>query len=138
MGAAPPRQTEIFLTIPGENVDDQIQIALDAFSFFKFPEIPNDAQDILKSKSNPGICLSIITSAEGFVRLGILVPNPSVEAVNTLCGVVGASESDIRKLEESVGLGGPSYVEYQHLISGFGYGVYNEGFDIVFHYDLTE
>jgi len=31
---------------------------------------------------------------------------------------------------------GPDWVEYQHLMKGYGYGVYKEGFDVVLHYDV--
>jgi len=137
MGAAPPRQTEIFLQLPGDDVDTQISIALDAFSAFQFPPIPDGATKIMKEKSNAGICLSIITSAEGFVRLGILVPKPSRDCVDALCSIVDASADNIHRLESSIQSSGPAFVEYQHLTEGFGYGVYNEGFDVVFHYSLN-
>lgn len=137
MGAAPPRQTEIFLRLPGSEVSAQIEMALDAFTSFRFPDIPQAAIDILKEQSKAGICLSVITSAEGFVRLGILVPTPASDCVDALCDVVGASKDEIHSLESAIQSSGPAFVEYQHLIEGFGYGVYNEGFDVVFHYSLN-
>lgn len=137
MGAAPPRQTEIFLKLPGNDVNSQIELALDAFSTFQFPAIPEGALNVLREKSNVGICLSVITSAEGFVRLGILVPTPSTDCVNELCSIVNASSSEIHALESAVQVNGPTFVEYQHLTEGYGYGVYNEGFDVVFHYSLN-
>ena len=136
MGAAPPRQTEIFLTLPG-GLEKQVEIALDAFDAFKIPSMPENAISVLKEHSNPGISLSVITSSEGFVRIGILVPNPSKECVDKLCDVVAASSEDIHDLEKKISCK-PTFVEYQHLTQGFGYGVYNEGFDVVFHYSLSE
>jgi len=56
-------------------------MALDAFDAFGFPKIPDPALRILE-KMNGQIRLSIITSSEGFVRLGILVPKPNLEVNN--------------------------------------------------------
>jgi hypothetical protein len=41
-------------------------------------------------------------------------------------------------LQRSLGINGPEYAEYQYLSKGFGYGVYKEGFDVVFHYKVGE
>jgi len=143
MGAAPPRQTEIRMKLPGADFDAQLRLGLDAFSTFGFPAIPDNALAILRnSKVNVGengLCLSVITSSEGFVRLGLLVPKPSTQTVLQLCSVAGGSNENIAAFEGSLGaLGsdGPTYAEYQYLMKGFGYGVYKEGFDIVFHYSV--
>merc|ERR1711879_516401 len=98
-GAAPPRQTEVFLRLPGSDVQTQIDMALDAFESFDIPSLPDNAQKILREQSKSGICLSVITSADGFVRLGVLVPKPTKETVTELCGIVGASVDDIHSLE---------------------------------------
>jgi len=138
MGAAPPRQTEIRIVLPGDNFEAQLEIGLDAFSFFEFPPLPNNALSILKESGNAGLCLSVITSSEGFVRLGLLAPTPSTDTVDKLCNVAGAPSQDIHDLEAAVGVKGPSFVEYQFLNESFGYGVYKEGFDVVFHYSVGE
>lgn len=48
----------------------------------------------------------------------------------------GGSPDHLFQFESSLGVSGPAYAEYQFLMKGFGYGVYKEGFDIVFHYDV--
>ena len=134
MGSAPPNQTEIICELPG-NLEKQIEIALDAFDTFEYPPFPTCVIDLLKTYSNPGILLSIGSSSDGFVRTGILVPNPSIEYIDKLCEIAAASHEDIHDFEKLISKK-PKYVEYQYLKQGCGYGVYNEGLDILFHYSL--
>jgi hypothetical protein len=144
MGAAPPRQTELRLRLPGVDFNEQVANGLDAFHQFGFPPIPEDALKVLKESkvevnSDNGLCLSVITSSEGFVRLGMMVPRPSTETVLALCSIAGGNNDDLAAFEGSLGAtgtAGPIYAEYQYLMKGFGYGVYKEGFDIVFHYSV--
>lgn len=137
MGAAPPRQTEIRIKIPGSG-DEMFAIVEDAFEIFSIPKIPDDALEVLKGSSPEYLCLSVITSSEGFVRLGVLHPNPSSDTVTSLCTVSDAPKAELANFEGALGSSGPAWVEYQYLMKGFGYGVYKEGFDIVFHYDVGE
>eukprot|EP01087_Luapelamoeba_hula_P010868 TRINITY_DN2899_c0_g1_i1.p1 TRINITY_DN2899_c0_g1~~TRINITY_DN2899_c0_g1_i1.p1 ORF type:complete len:470 (+),score=67.62 TRINITY_DN2899_c0_g1_i1:161-1570(+) len=143
MGAAPPRQTEIQLRVPGANPQDQVRIALEAFDMFGFPKIPDNALKILHDTVTTGdqLRLSIITASDGFVRIGVLVPQPSAETVSALCNTCtepgfAGNHAGLLKFEGALGVSGPSYVEYQYLMKNFGYSVYKEGFDIIFHYDV--
>jgi len=136
MGAAPPRQTEFVFIIPGENFEEQLQRALSASAEFGFPPIVDDALEVLRKNPNPGLVMSVITSSEGFVRFGLLVPNGTRESVQALCEMSGSSAEKIFKFQEKIWGAGPTFVEYQYLVEGFGYGVYKEGFDVVFHYKL--
>jgi len=144
MGAAPPRQTELRFRLPGNTAEDQIKVGLDAFSTFKFPALPEAAANVLRSarvENTPDafVSLSVITSTEGFVRLGLMVPRPSASDVQALCRAAGTTPDYIMGFESQVELSpgeGPLYVEYQYLQKPFGYGVYKEGFDIVFHYRI--
>jgi len=139
MGAAPPRQTEIRVKIPGDDIEAQLRVALDAYECFEFPSPPDDAVKILRSSPNSGgLRLSIITSSEGFVRLGILSPNPSSEVVTKLCSMSNAPKDSLDRFQRSLCVNGPAFAEYQYLKEGFGYGVYPEGFDIVLHYSVGE
>jgi len=144
MGAAPPRQTEIRFRLPGNTPEDQVRVGLDAFASFKFPPLPDAALNVLKNsriENTPDafVSLSVITSTEGFVRLGLLVPRPSPSDVQALCRAAGTTPDPVTSFEHSIELSageGPLYVEYQYLQKPFGYGVYKEGFDIVFHYRI--
>lgn len=142
MGAAPPRQTEIRMKLRGGAFQKQLEIGLDAFECFDFPPLPENALNILKEAPDNDdigendLCISVITSSEGFVRLGLLSPNPSKDTVRKLCAIAGANADDLDVLEQALGCKGPSFAEYQFLKEGFGYGVYKEGFDIVFHYSI--
>eukprot|EP01101_Sappina_pedata_P007800 TRINITY_DN4192_c0_g1_i1.p1 TRINITY_DN4192_c0_g1~~TRINITY_DN4192_c0_g1_i1.p1 ORF type:complete len:503 (+),score=182.04 TRINITY_DN4192_c0_g1_i1:213-1511(+) len=138
MGAAPPRQTEIRLKLSGDTYEKQIVAGKDAFLMFGFPELPEGAQNILNETRPVDMCMSIITSSEGFVRLGLLCPQPDRIACMKLCSLAGSNLDDISNFESSIKVNGPQFVEYQFLKEGFGYGVYKEGFDIVFHYFVGE
>eukprot|EP01100_Stratorugosa_tubuloviscum_P006251 TRINITY_DN270_c1_g2_i1.p1 TRINITY_DN270_c1_g2~~TRINITY_DN270_c1_g2_i1.p1 ORF type:complete len:486 (+),score=282.65 TRINITY_DN270_c1_g2_i1:362-1819(+) len=138
MGAAPPRQTEIRIRLPGADFASQLNSAIDAFAMFSFPPIPDPAIQVLQDTKPTGLCLSIITSSEGFVRLGLLTPKPSTDTVLRLCKIAGSNNEELAAFEGSLDSQGPAYSEYQYLKEGFGYGVYKEGFDIVFHYLVGE
>jgi len=137
MGAAPPRQTEIQIILPGPEGSHQVKLALDAYNTFGFPAMPETALQFLNQASGQ-IRVSIITSSEGFVRFGILVPKPPLETVVVLSNLAEGNKDGLAVLEGALGAEGPSYVEYQYLMKGFGYSVYKEGFDIVFHYVVGE
>lgn len=138
MGAAPPRQTEMRMKLPGNDYSSQWAVALDAFAMFGFPPLPEGSLQILQENKTAGLCLSVITASEGFVRLGVMVPKPTTETVLKLCALASANNEELAAFEGSLGTEGPSFVEYQYLREGYGYGVYKEGFDIVFHYHVGE
>jgi len=138
MGAAPPRQTEFRVHLPGNEITNQIKIARDAYSMFGIPEPPPEAISLMTDSGKTGICMSIITSAEGFVRLGILCPEPTSDMVARACQIAGAPKDPIDRFQRSLNVDGPSYVEFQYLKEGFGYGVYPEGFDVVFHFSVAD
>jgi hypothetical protein len=100
--------------------------------------MPTEAVNVIKKSSATPLCLSIVTSSEGFVRLGVLQPNPTTDDVSALCSLLGANKGNLATFEGALGSDGPAYAEYQYLMQGFGYGVYKEGFDIIFHYFVGE
>jgi len=140
MGAAPPRQTEIRFYIPGTSFHEQYETAISAWKHFNFPELPPSVLELIKSANQRhGLAMSVITSAEGFVKLGIYVPMPNRAIVEECFRVRGVGNSaKLWQFEGSLGSQGPDFVEFQYLVQGFGYGVYTEGFDIVFHYKVGE
>jgi hypothetical protein len=66
-----------------------MQHALTAYDTFGFPRLPDDVIAIIRSSPKEGLCLSVITSSEGFVRLGLLVPRPDGNTVSKLCSLCG-------------------------------------------------
>lgn len=137
MGAAPPRQTEVRFRMAGVGFEEQLGHALSAFSAFGFPNLPDEAVNIIRSSPKLGIRLSVVTSSEGFVRIGLLVPDPDFATVEKLCPMSGAPSSEpLRRFAACLQVQGPNFVEFQFLNKGFGYGVYKEGFDVVFHYHV--
>jgi hypothetical protein len=78
MGAAPPRQTEFRIRLPGTDFTNQLRIAMDAFFAFDFPAIPEDALSLIRRAEGSGpVCMSVVISSEGFVRIGVLIADPS-------------------------------------------------------------
>jgi len=141
MGAAPPRQTEIRFKLPGPDFNSQLRLAMDAFFVFGFPAIPDDALALIRrsaSDQHGPLSMAVITSSEGFVRLGLLIPKPTQETIVGLCQIGGGNPDDILRFQNALQSQGPLFAEYQYLMKGFGYGVYKEGFDIVFHYLVGE
>ena len=139
MGAAPPRQTELRVVLPGPDTPTQLSIALDAFGAFGFPPIPEAAMALIRDyKSMEPLCLSIVTSSDGFVRLGLLIPKPPRDLMCAMVDAAGGRRQAIEAFANAVNCEYPQYAEYQFLMKGYGYGVYKEGFDIIFHWYVGE
>jgi len=137
MGASPPRQTEVRFHIPGSTFDAQWKIAMSAYLDFDFPVPPDNFVQIVKQWSpSANLRMSVITSSEGFVRIGLLLPAPDKNIVSKLCDASGHSPEALFQFQQKMNIQRPENVEFQHLMATFGYGVYNEGFNVVFHYQL--
>jgi len=132
MGAAPPRQTHFEFCLQGD-FEQQFQVALSAYEAFGFSLPPEDALNIIKGNPKPELSVSVIVSSEGFVKLGLMTPRPEAVALSKLCALSNSAEI-LEKFERALGVDGVEWVEYKFLQKGFGYGVYKEGFDVVFHY----
>eukprot|EP00026_Physarum_polycephalum_P009848 Phypoly_transcript_09985.p1 GENE.Phypoly_transcript_09985~~Phypoly_transcript_09985.p1 ORF type:complete len:403 (+),score=59.91 Phypoly_transcript_09985:95-1303(+) len=141
MGASPPWQTEVRVRLKGDFAE-QAHTAIESFAFFGFPSIPQKVQEIIElaepedPQSDP-LCMSITTTRAGFARVGILIPKPCPETVKSLCSfplTVASPVGDMDKLEQVVG--SPIFAELMYLMEGFGYGVYQEGFDVLLHYSV--
>jgi hypothetical protein len=141
MGAAPPRQTEFRIVLPG-TAHEQLATAMSAFTAFNFPDIPAKVKPLLEQNATDGTSLSIITSSEGIVKVGILLKNP--EWANVLPLIEegrGTSEAtaplDIfHTVHSHFNCGAPQFVEFQYLNTGFGYNVYKEEFNVLLHYRM--
>jgi len=141
MGAAPPRQTELRIKLNQSTVVDQLNLAISAFKHFKFPDIPQQIFNILKQFTNPGLILTLITSSEGFVKIGILFPQPSwnvalllIEEGRKLGNSIAAGVDLFTKLNNVFQSTIPDYIEFQYLTPGFGYNVYKEEFNVFVHF----
>jgi len=139
MGAAPPRQTELRVILPGPDPSSQLMTAHDAFASFDFPPIPEQMMNLISNftPSEP-YSLSIVTSSEGFVRIGLLIPKPPRDVVGMMADAAGGKRDAVETFANTVGCQVPQYAEYQYLMKGFGYGVYKEGFDVMFHWNIGE
>uniref|UniRef100_A0A6B2L4B5 PH domain-containing protein n=1 Tax=Arcella intermedia TaxID=1963864 RepID=A0A6B2L4B5_9EUKA len=135
MGASPPRQTEIRFNIKGDNFDARLHVASSAYRDFGFP-IPEAYLSILRTWNPASMILSIITSSEGFVRIGMILPNPDRQIVTQICNVGNVDTAKLFAFAQKLKIEKPAFVEFQFLNESFGYGVYNEGLNIVFHFAL--
>jgi hypothetical protein len=130
MGASPPRQTEIRIALNHE-FPKNFELIVNALKSFSVPEIPSDYQKTIKKWAPKKVELSVVTSSEGFVRVGLIFPDPSHEVVETLGGHNRPYMDFQKNIKRE-----PSFLEVQYLMSGFGYAVYQEGYKIKFHYAL--
>lgn len=138
MGAAPPRQTHFTFRLPDVPMDQQLETALAAYDRFKFPKPPDDMLEIIKNGPT-GLLLQVYTCSQGFVKLGVLTPCPESSQIPKLCALSGnANQDSLRQFEEALMVGGVEFVEYTYLEKGYGYGVYKEGFNVIFHYRVEK
>jgi len=130
MGASPPRQTEIRIALNHE-FPKNFELIVNALKSFSVPEMPSDYQKAIKKWGPKKVELSVVTSSEGFVRVGLIFPDPSHEVVDSLGGHNRPYMDFQKNIKRE-----PSFIEVQYLMSGFGYAVYQEGYKIKFHYAL--
>jgi len=139
MGAAPPRQTELRVVLPGLDAPSQLALAQNAFASFDFPAIPPEMLSLISDfQPSEPYCLSIVTSSEGFVRIGLLIPKPPRDLVGRMADACGGRRDAVEAFANTVGCQVPQYAEYQYLMKGYGYNVYKEGFDVMFHWNIGE
>jgi len=131
MGASPPRQTEIRIALNFEFAKN-FELIVNALKTFSVPEIPSDMQKAIKKWGPKRTELSVVTSSEGFVRIGLIFPEPPPEIVDALGGHNRPFMDFQKNIKKE-----PAFVEIQYLLSGFGYAVYQEGYKIKLHYALS-
>jgi hypothetical protein len=136
MGATPPRQTDFHFKIDGPN-STKAKTIEDAFTMFKFPPIPPGLKDTINNL--PPQCsevkLSVITSTDGFVRIAVIIMNPTPVVVTKVLDL--CPSSNFTKHQQMLtSFGQPTAVEYAYLNNGFGFDVYKEGVDVHIHYNL--
>jgi len=130
MGASPPRQTEIRIALTYD-FNKNFDIIVNALKSFSVPEIPSDYQKAIKKWAPKKIELSVVSSSEGFVRIGLIFADPPHDVVDSLGGHNRPYMDFQKNIKRE-----PSFLEVQYLMSGFGYAVYQEGYKIKLHYAL--
>jgi hypothetical protein len=130
MGASPPRQTEIRIALTYD-FNKNFDIIVNALKSFSVPEIPSEYQKAIKKWAPKKIELSVVSSSEGFVRIGLIFADPPHDVVDSLGGHNRPYMDFQKNIKRE-----PSFLEVQYLMSGFGYAVYQEGYKIKLHYAL--
>ena len=134
MGATPPRQTEFKYKIVGP-ASAKLNIVKDGFTMFGIPALPEKVESALNAFTGNEIMMSVTTSSEGFVRVGIVIPQPNAQVLSQV--VESVSGHDIPRHQQYLNtFGQPVAVEYSFLSTGFGFEVYREGADAHVHYLL--
>jgi len=136
MGASPPRQTEIRFNIKGDSFDARLNMAASAYSDFGFPVLPDSYLNILRKWNPTSMLLSVVTSSDGFVRIGMILPNPDRDIITQICACGTHGPTQVLAFQDKMKIERPAFVEFQYLNESFGYGVYNEGLNVVFHFNL--
>ncbi len=135
VGAGNP-YTELQLRLPGEEIEQQIEVGSSAFSALQVPQPPAAAWVALRNWGNsslttqPGMSLSIWLSATGVVKVGLLVTCPSTRFVIQLCRAASLKPGEtLAAFEGALDVKGPAHIEGQQLSHGFG---------VECHYTLKE
>jgi len=136
MGATPPRQTDFHFKIEGPNAA-KAKTVEDAFTMFRFPTMPQALKEIVSSlpPQSSEVKLSVVTSTDGFVRIAVIIMNPTPGVVTKVLDL--CPSSNFTKHQQMLtSFGQPTAVEYAFLNTGFGFDVYKEGVDVHVHYNL--
>ena len=147
VGLAPPRPSFLTVAVPPAPSRRSLDVCLDAWQLFGFGEIPSEVESIMRQQDAqvPATFawkVSVGVVPDGFLRMGILFPNPTEDHVQELISLavdgteVGEKQSKLRSIGGALQLQ-PSSVEYsvtrmvsevitllQCLMPGFGYEVY--------------
>ena len=135
VGAGNP-YTELQLRLPGEDIEQQMEVGSSAFSALQVPQLPAAAWVALRDLGRPslttqsGLSLSVWLSATGVVKTGLLVTCPSTRFVIQLCRAASLKPDEtLAAFEGALDVTGPAYVEGQQMSHGFG---------VECHYTLKE
>jgi len=119
---------------------------LSAFSALGAPSLPDDAIAVMRQAGwKAGVRISVITSADGLVKLGVLLPDPDAIVLDKLCALGGGSSStiqsfgrflDILSKDSAPDVAGTHFVEFLMQVSPYDYNVYKPGFDVMFHFNV--
>jgi len=138
MGASPPRQSALWIKIPKEKAEAIFRDAVEVFGVKKEAWPLEKVIEILKmpAASETAIELTVSTQDE-VVNLALMAKDPTPETVKAALAV--DSESDKHRTFYSlqgVFNSQPEWVEFSYLATGYGYGVYEEGFNVGFMFDV--
>eukprot|EP01091_Cochliopodium_minus_P015492 TRINITY_DN5539_c0_g1_i1.p1 TRINITY_DN5539_c0_g1~~TRINITY_DN5539_c0_g1_i1.p1 ORF type:complete len:450 (-),score=118.93 TRINITY_DN5539_c0_g1_i1:40-1389(-) len=139
VGAESPRITEMRFKLPGDDVSSQLKVALSTFEKFEFPQmITEEAIKMIETGTKAEMLISISIADDEFVKIGILQPITNSQQIEQMCQLFGKNSfSSIQKLQKFINFSdNSSFIEYMVLKEGFGFGVYQEGFNALFHFVL--
>lgn len=137
MGATPPRQTDFKLRILGPN-QVKASVIKDACQQFQFPDIPVELEEAINNlpSTTSEVTLSVVTSPNGFAKIGVIIPEPTAQTVASLLECVSGDINEHQKMINTFGK--PLAIEYAYLNDGFGFEVYKEGADVHVYYNLGQ
>jgi len=130
VGETIPRPFELRFSLPSDNSKQKV---LEAWTDFGFPQIPQNFLELLESKGEWK--LGVTSTDEFFVKISILIVPKDEKHLEEVCQAASVDRQKILEFGKKLGKETPDFIEFQHLMEGFGYGVYKEGFDPHFVYD---
>jgi len=132
MGAEPPRRTEFHFNLKNFSFEKQMEIIKSAFKFSAL-EIPEDFMNIILMVKEQPLILTFNLTGEEFVKLGVLLPDPTMEQVNL---VSGENRKTLTRFERTMEVK-PCLIEGVSVNKNWSY-IFNEGWNVYLHYKLTE
>ena len=91
---------------------------------------------IEKSKSE--LIISISIAEDEFVKIGVLQPMLDQQLIEECCQMFGDSYSNLQKLSKFFNITENCYIEHMVLKEGFGFGIHQEGYNAIFHFELNK
>jgi len=129
VGESLPRPCEVRFSVPSKVVAEE------AWSMFEFPSMSPELRTLLESRDDSWEVVVVATS-DSFVRLGIRIVPKNWDHLEHICKASGSSVEEVNRIGSVFGKEVPDMIEFQHLNHGFGYEVYQEGFQLHFLYNL--
>ncbi|KAL7718382.1 PH domain-containing protein [Entamoeba marina] len=134
LGVTPPRQTEFRFKVSGH---DRAFIVKDIYDKLRVKGFNLLLQKVINDAPTKEVIISVKTTNFDLVKISTIIEYPSAEIIRNLLSMIKGfyyeKHSELIKT-----FGNPISVEYSFLQIGFGYEVFNEGFDVSLCYNLQE
>jgi hypothetical protein len=124
--------TELRIVLPGAGVDEWVLAGARLFDALDVPDLPDSAIGTLLDATTKRMVASVLFTAEGTVKLGLLVAEPTPKLTQKLFRVASEEQqadeySDLVELQSQLMVSGPLWAEAQQRANGFG---------VEYHYQL--
>jgi hypothetical protein len=124
--------TELRIVLPGHKVDDWVLAGMRLFDALDISDLSDDAIGVLLNTTAKRMVASILFTAEGVVKVGLLVAEPTLDLTKNLFRLATEAQhadeySALAELQSHLMVNGPIWAEAQQRANGFG---------VEYHYQL--